>query len=160
MDTYRHHQGVKLSANNSKRKKKNKGRGGDIEEEDSFEIEWIGLRPSQVEQMDLPSEVFQKLTKNDMKRLNSLLKPKLSGFKSFVDRGRNKDERLSELKAMRKYKVELEALHWKGADYVSRFVYESVVKHESQQTLRGQKSTSDSEDYWHDDKIEAQSSYE
>ena len=140
MDTYRHHQGIKLSTDRNS--------NVDTEEEDSIQIDWLGLRPSQIESMGLPSEVFQELTSNDMKRLDSLLKSNPSGFKSFVERGRNKAERLSELKAMRKYKVELEALHWKGTGYVSRFVYDMVMKHESQQKLRaklcGLQSTSPS----------------
>ena len=151
LDTYRHHQGVKLSMDRNKQSRKqrnrnrNRNRSADTEEEDSFEMEWIGLRPSQVETMGLPSEVFQELTSNDTKRLNSLMVPtKSSGYKSkpFAERGRNKAERLRELRAMHKYKVELEALHWKGADYLSRFVYETVTKQleSRQETPRGQKT--------------------
>ena len=144
LDTYRHHQGVKLSVDRSNRscktkhgrrsKSKNAG-SGEQEEEDFFELEWIGLRPSQVEAMDLPAQVFQELTSNDEKRLDFLLAPSKSssGSKSkpFAERGRNRAENLRDLRAMRKYKVELEALHWKGNDYLSRFVYETVLKHES-----------------------------
>ena len=140
LDTYRHHQGVKLSvdANHQSRKKKKRKKKGDTDE-DPFEMRWIGLRPSQVESMNLPSEVFQKLTSNDIKRLDSLLAPKPSRFKPFVEAGRNKAQRVSELEAMRKYKVELEALHWKGTDYLSRFVHEAVMKYESQASRRGEK---------------------
>ena len=108
-------------------------------------MEWIGLRPSHVETMGLPSEVFQELTSNDTKRLDSLMVPtKSSGYKSkpFAQRGHNKAERLRELRAMCNYKVELEALHWKGADYLSRFVYETVTKqleYRHQEAPRGQK---------------------
>ena len=143
LDTYMHHQGVKLSAdenNQRHKKKKSKPRNGD-EEEDSFDIRWIGLRPSQVESMGLPAEVFQELTSNDVKRLDSLLVPKSSRFKPFVEGGRDKAQRVSELEAMRKYKVELEALLWKGPGYLSRFVHEAVMKEESQQARRGEKVT-------------------
>lgn len=143
LDTYMHHQGVKLSAdenNQRHKKKKSKPRNGD-EEEDSFDIRWIGLRPSQVESMGLPAEVFQELTSNDDKRLDSLLVPKSSRFKPFVEGGRDKAQRVSELEAMRKYKVELEALLWKGPDYLSRFVHDAVTKEESQQSHRGENVT-------------------
>jgi hypothetical protein len=146
LDTYRHHQGVKLSVdrNNQSRKQRNGNRDGsaDTEEDDSFKMHWIGLRPSQVETMGLPSEVFQELTNNDTKRLDSLMVPtKSSKSKPFAERGRNKAQRLHELRAMRKYKVELEALHWKGADYLSRFVYETIMKQQEshQEAPRGQK---------------------
>ena len=127
MDSYRHHQGVKLSTGGNS----NYGKL-DIDDEDSIEMEWLGLRPSQVETMGLPSEVFQELSSNDIKRLESLLKPKPGTFEPFVERGHNKAERLSELKSMRKYKVELEALHWKGPDYLSRYVFDTVMKYESE----------------------------
>lgn len=135
MDSYRHHQGVKLSTGGN-----NKGIL-DADDEDSIEMEWLGLCPSQVETMGLPSEVFQELSSNDIKRLESLLKPKPASFEPFVERGRNKAERLSELKSMRKYKVELEALHWKGPDYLSRYVFETVMKYESERKSREQKAS-------------------
>ena len=135
MDSYRHHQGVKLSTSG------NKNGALDTDDEDSIEIEWLGLRPSQVKTMGLPSEVFQELSSNDIKRLESLLKPKPATFEPFVERGRDKAERISELKSMRKYKVELEALHWKGSDYLSRFVFDTVMKYESERESREQKSS-------------------
>lgn len=131
MDTYRHHQGVKLSTG---------GRNNellDTEDDDSIEIEWLGLRPSQVETMGLPSEVFQELSSNDIKRLESLLKAKPATYK--------RTERQFELKAMRKYKVELEALHWKGSDYISRFVFDTVMKYESERESRGQRFSQSSQ---------------
>jgi hypothetical protein len=141
LETYQHPQGVKLSANNNNRNqtKKNRKRKVHAEEEDCLEMNWIGLCPSQVETMDLPPEVFQELTSNDRKRLDSLLAPKPSGSKPFAERGRNKAERLQELRAMRRYKVELEALHWKGANYLSRFVYETIMTLESQHASKGHK---------------------
>ena len=144
MDTYRHDQGVKLSVDksnrtSSKKKKSSSNKDVDIDEDenenDPLELQWIGLRPSHIEKMDLPSEVFQELTNSDRKRLDSLLVSKSSSkSKSFAERGgRNKAERVRELKAMRKYKVELEALHWKGMDYLCQFVNDAISEHELQQ---------------------------
>ena len=109
-------------------------------------MKWIGLRPSQVETMNLPSNVFQELTNNDKKRLDSLLvaaKSKSRGTakrskkasknrnKFFAEQGgQNNNEKIRELQAMYKYKVELEALHWKGMDYLCQFVYETILEHE------------------------------
>jgi len=119
-------------------------------------MKWIGLRPSQVETMNLPSNVFQELTNNDKKRLDSLLvaaKPKSRGVarksktasknknKSFVEQGgQNNNEKVRELQAMYKYKVELEALHWKGMDYLCQFVYETILEHERCQQEKVQQS--------------------
>ena len=93
--------------------------------------------------MNLPANVFQELTNNDKKRLDSLLvpsksksrtTPKNKTSKSFAERGGwNKEERVRELQAMYKYKVELEALHWKGMDYMCKFVYDTILGHEKKQ---------------------------
>jgi hypothetical protein len=139
LDTYRYDKGVKICNVEKRRKKKN----DDEDEDDPLEIQWIGLRPSQIEKMNLPSNVFQELTNNDKKRLDSLLvssksksrtAPKNKTSKSFTEQGGwNKEERVRELQAMYKYKVELEALHWKGMDYISKFVYETILGHERKQ---------------------------
>merc|ERR1719253_1192368 len=109
--------------------------------------------------MDLPPSVFQKLTNNDKKRLDSLLTSasasesksgKISSAKISLSKSRSKkknklmketlcaeqmnhNRRVAELKRMHKYKVELEALHWKGMDYLCRFVYETILEHEKSQ---------------------------
>ena len=137
LDTYRYDKGVKICNVEKRRKKKSD------DEDDPLEIQWIGLRPSQIEHMNLPSNVFQELTNNDKKRLDSLLvssksksrtTPKNKTSKSFAERGGwNKEERVRELQAMYKYKVELEALHWKGMDYMCKFVYETILGHEKKQ---------------------------
>lgn len=102
--------------------------------------------------MNLPANVFQELTNNDKKRLDSLLDSSKSKSKSktttknktsksFAERGGwNKDERVRELQAMYKYKVELEALHWKGMDYLCKFVYETILGHEKRQRQQDEES--------------------
>uniref|UniRef100_A0A7S4ASE7 DNA topoisomerase (ATP-hydrolyzing) n=1 Tax=Pseudo-nitzschia australis TaxID=44445 RepID=A0A7S4ASE7_9STRA len=136
LDSYRHDQGVRLKRksnySNKNKNHKHKHENGDTENESSDdppdELHWIGLCPSQVETMDLPPQVFQKLTGNDKKRLQSLLVSKTPTSKSFAERGgRYKAERIRELKAMYNYKVELEALHWKGSDYLCHFVHHAIV---------------------------------
>jgi meiotic recombination protein SPO11 len=83
-------------------------------------MEWVGLRPSQVEELKrgkpaLPREVFQELTDLDKRRLNDHL---LSDTHRWTDFGQDK-RRIEELQDMRDsgYKVELEALNWLGVDY-------------------------------------------
>lgn len=83
-------------------------------------IEWVGLRPSQVEDLKqgktvLPKEVFQELTDLDKKRLDDHLLDESHRWTNF---GQD-DRRVEELQDMRDsgYKVELEALNWLGVDY-------------------------------------------
>jgi meiotic recombination protein SPO11 len=89
-------------------------------------IQWMGLRPSHVEELrqrkELPKDVFQALTDIDKKRLDSLC-DESHAFHS----GNN--AKLDELILMRQcgYKIELEALHWMGMDYMSDWL-ESVLK--------------------------------
>ena len=159
LDSYRHHQGVKLSVDRNHRRNKTNGRGhrasGNEEvdkDKDAFEIDWIGLRPSQVETMDLPPEVFQEPTSNDHKRLDSLLvAPTSSRHEAFAERGSDTAERVRELRGMRSYKVELEALHWKGADYLSRFVCEVVSERESRRAASDNKYNGDKYKYKYND---------
>jgi len=80
-------------------------------------MQWLGLRPSQVEDIQengnvpLPPGVFQSLSELDRKRLQQLL----DEDHRFHDRGNNQD-RYEELEAMDEhgYKMELEALNWLG----------------------------------------------
>ena len=89
-------------------------------------IQWMGLRPSQVEalrkeatqasngEVSLPPQVFQELTSLDRKRLEDSLMGSLGyEWTSYSER------RLEELELMSKngYKMELEALHWLGMDF-------------------------------------------
>jgi meiotic recombination protein SPO11 len=99
-------------------------------------VHWMGLRPSQVEAIrkDLPPAVFQALTPLDIKRLNSLRSGSSPWLNALPDDGEDdagdirrrqrRDLREHELRRMLElgYKVELEALHWLGMDYLSGFV--------------------------------------
>jgi hypothetical protein len=39
-----------------------------------MDVKWIGLRPSQVEALELPSQVFKIFSKNDRKKAQALQK--------------------------------------------------------------------------------------
>lgn len=84
----------------------------------TFELQWIGLRPSQLTELDLPSSVFQQLTKTDQKRLKSLKNPNHPFHQSGAW---NPQLRMEELEQMTR-KVELEALNWKGMDFLCEWV--------------------------------------
>jgi meiotic recombination protein SPO11 len=112
-------------------------------------IDWLGLRPLQVEQLksqirqdtsdSLPPQVFQQLTALDRRRLEALIK----GSASNDDTNTRSDwvnsadcpdlakRRLQELQAMDSlgYKVELEALNWLGMDFCTSWV-ELVLHHQ------------------------------
>ena len=97
----------------------------------SVPIQWLGLRPSQVAKFrtktttddsadtstattaTFPSDVYQKLTELDRKRLDKLLE---EGHKFHAEAGITADNRYEELESMRDNgdKVELEALNWLG----------------------------------------------
>ena len=90
-------------------------------------IQWLGLRPSQVEHLSsgdtsLPPEVFLKLTDLDRKRIQTLL----AGEQSFCADGRRREE----LESMCEFKVELEAMHWLGMDFCSSFVEALLAEYE------------------------------
>lgn len=88
----------------------------------TLHLQWIGLRPSEIERLHLPRSTFQVLTKLDKKRLKSFLKED----HPFVQQGWNPEQRRKELLAMKRYKVELEALHWMGMAYLSKYVLSSI----------------------------------
>jgi meiotic recombination protein SPO11 len=97
-------------------------------------MDWVGLRPSQVEQLKkgktaLPKEVFQELTDLDKRRLDDHL---LSESHRWTNFGAD-ERRVEELEDMRDsgYKVELEALNWLGMDYCSEWVC-SIFGHQEQ----------------------------
>lgn len=95
-------------------------------------IQWLGLRPSHIEatslKNSLPKEVFQRLTDIDKRRIRGL-KSETSPFL----RGRDREERLEELFAMESngYKMELEALHWLGMDFMSAWIHDTLVHNQS-----------------------------
>ena len=88
----------------------------------SVPIEWIGLRPSDVDGLksDLPDTVFQKLTALDRKRIASLL-----DTDSFLREG---DGEEIQLMRERGYKLELEALYWLGCDFMAKWAIALLKK--------------------------------
>lgn len=91
-----------------------------------LQLQWIGLRPSQVEEMDLPPTVFQQVSELDKRQLKSLLHES----HPFHQSGWNREQRVEELERMHEYKVELEALNWKGMDFLCGFIHRTIQAHE------------------------------
>ena len=89
-----------------------------------LDMRWIGLRPSQIKSLQLPPNVLQQLTELDHKRLTSLTKE----THPFHQHG-NRDLRLQELHSF-EYKVELEALNWKGMDFLCIWLKDILIRHE------------------------------
>ena len=87
----------------------------------SVPIEWMGLRPTEVnalhEKHRFPETVFQALTDLDRKRIESLT----DEMKPYLD-----DDEKDEVANNMKYKVELEALYWLGADFMGQWVYKQL----------------------------------
>jgi len=87
----------------------------------SVPIEWMGLRPTDFaalhEKHRLPNTVFQALTDLDRKRMDSLT----DEMSPYLDED-EKDEVSEEMK----YKVELEALYWLGADFLGDWVFNKL----------------------------------
>jgi|UniRef100_A0A8J9X0T0 meiotic recombination protein SPO11 len=94
-------------------------------------ISWIGLRPSQVQQLQrqpntkhgqskLPDQVFQSLTALDKRRLEHHLLSEQHGWTTFGP----DERRVEELEEMLKngYKMELEALNWLGMDFITKWL--------------------------------------
>lgn len=96
----------------------------------SFDIQWIGLRPSQLDGLDLPRNVFQQMTDRDKRQLESLIQE----THMFQQRGLNPNARTQELGSFQEKKVELEALNWKGMDFLCRWVYSLLMVHEQEVT--------------------------
>lgn len=97
----------------------------------SVPIQWLGLRPSQLETLRgddcLPSAAFQALTELDRKKL-AVLCNESHQFHA------HDEDRLDELHRMQElgYKAELEALQWMGMDYLS-----SWAEHNLRRYFRG-----------------------
>jgi len=96
-------------------------------------IQWAGLRPSHVDLLKshLPAQVFQQLTPRDIQRL-----AKLSQEDSlFLLNRDNADLRCEELKLMMEsgYKLELEALHSLGMNYLSAYLEDILLTHDSRE---------------------------
>ena len=91
-------------------------------------LKWLGLRPSQLDGLALPHNVFQQQTDLDKKRLKSLL----NETHSFHKQG-NSVMRIKELQEMERSgrKVELEALNWLGMDYMCAWVKSILDQHDT-----------------------------
>ena len=117
-------------------------------------MEWIGLRPSQVEYLSnptvhngetwpaLPNAVFQELTDLDRKRLSEHL---LDESHKFTNCGTNQ-RRIDELHDMMESKVELEALHWLGMDFCGTFVGHLLQHHEAKAAAAGGSNKDDDDE--------------
>lgn len=104
-------------------------------------IQWIGLRPSQVDMLKLPNSVMQQMTDRDMRMLTSLQHE----THPFGQQG-NSELRQYELSLFRdnQKKVELEALNWKGMDFLCQWVHELIKGHQHNQRLQQSNSSSSS----------------
>lgn len=97
----------------------------------SVGLRWIGLKPSNLQdelEGQLPRDVYQRLTEVDERRLEKLC----SETHPFHNNHRDGEERLDELELMQAngYKVELEAMHWLGMDYISNWLEEILLAEE------------------------------
>jgi meiotic recombination protein SPO11 len=97
-----------------------------------LQLQWMGLRPSQIADLDLPPTVFQQLTDMDKKRLHSLLDETHPFAQQY-----NSQRRMEELRSF-EFKVELEALNWKGMDFLCQWVHTILIQHEQEQRAGSQ----------------------
>lgn len=121
LNTYQYQHGVQVAKAQQKRNQRGE-RNNEKTKASLLHLQWIGLRPSQIETLDLPKSTFQALTTLDKKRLKSFLEED----HPFLQQGWNPKQRRKELSAMKRYKVELEALHWVGMSYLSKFVLYNI----------------------------------
>jgi meiotic recombination protein SPO11 len=98
-----------------------------------YTMQWIGLRPSQVDTLNLPDTVMQQMTDRDLSMLQSLQQE----THPFGQQGNNLKLRQYELSLFRENekKVELEALNWKGMDFLCQWVHELIMAHQQQVRL-------------------------
>lgn len=106
-------------------------RGVDGGDRYSVAMRWVGLKPSYIQdelQGELPRDVFQRLTTVDERRLAKLCQEVHPFHNNHVDG----EERLEEVELMQSngYKVELEAMHWLGMDYMSEWLAEMLLAEE------------------------------
>ncbi|TMW56697.1 hypothetical protein Poli38472_006707 [Pythium oligandrum] len=89
------------------------------------DIKWVGLRPSRIEQLDLPPTAFKELSSKDRARAKSLAQSDfVQSHCEYVEEVRMWSE-----SAFSK-KVELEALHLLGFGYLSGYVAKSIINHQ------------------------------
>jgi meiotic recombination protein SPO11 len=92
-----------------------------------LDLTWIGLRPSQLDDIHLPSTVLQELTDMDHKRLEYLLKDE---HRPYCHLGTATRSELLRFADTHPHKVELEALHWKGMDYLCNWLHQQLLQFE------------------------------
>jgi meiotic recombination protein SPO11 len=143
LNTYRYQHGIKVEQAKQRKITKEEfyqaNRHSTNTKPPPMELQWIGLRPSQVKKMNLPKSVFQQLTRLDKNRLASLL----AEDHPFGQQGWNPKQRRKELMAMKQFKVELEALHWLGMDTLSKFVISILRAQEDRDSIVEVHGTSD-----------------
>ena len=107
-----------------------------------LDLKWIGLRPSQVAGLDLPSDVLQDVTERDLKRVEYLEKDE---HRSYCKLGSSTRSELEYFKGSNQCKVELEALHWKGMDFLCNWLAQQLLHFEQlrQREVQGQAERSD-----------------
>lgn len=107
------HYAVKNNSNN------NSSHGNRRSRKSTLHLKWLGLRPSQLDQLALPPSVFQQQTDLDKKRIESFM----SETHEFHQQG-NSELRFEELQNLAENgrKVELEALNWLGMDFLCQWV--------------------------------------
>jgi meiotic recombination protein SPO11 len=93
-----------------------------------LDLTWIGLRPSQLDDIHLPSTVLQELTDMDHKRLGYLLNDE---HRSYCHLGTATRSELQRFADTHPHKVELEALHWKGMDYLCNWLHQQLLDFEN-----------------------------
>ena len=118
----------------------------------SVALRWVGLKPSHLRdelQGQLPRNVFQRLTSVDERRLEKLL----GEVHAFHNNHRDGEERLQELEIMQSngYKVELEAMHWLGMDFMSDFLEQVLLDEEAQMERRQERQRREEEEASFDD---------
>ena len=89
----------------------------------SVPIQWLGLRPSQVEDLndELPGEVFQSLSDLDYRRLATLMNETCT----FTYEN---EDRVEEIAKMHEngWKMELESLQWFGLEFLSKWLISKI----------------------------------
>ncbi len=102
---------------------------GRRQQKSTFKMKWLGIRPSQLSELNLPPSVFQQLTDLDKKRLESLR----NETHPFQQQGNSiiRAQELGDLESGGR-KVELEALNWLGLDFLCRWVRMKLEQHDKE----------------------------
>ena len=125
--------------------------GADGGDRYSVALRWIGLKPSYVQnelEGQLPRDVYQRLTEIDQHRLEKLC----GETHLFHNNHRDGEERLEELELMQSngYKVELEAMHWLGMDYMSEWLQDILLQEEEERLQEEEREVQEEEESFAD----------